>query len=122
MNDITIKDAYALPFINELISSVHEAKFFSAIDLFSGYHQISMNPDDIEKTAFTTKFDNYNFKMISFGLTNAPASFKREMNRILLPLIGKYLFVYIDDIVVYSKSLEEPIQHLENLFKILRKF
>lgn len=81
-----------------------------------------MNQKDIEKTAFTTKYGNYNFKVMSFGLTNAPASFQREMNRILLPLIGKCLFVYIDDIVVYSKTLEEHIYHLKLLFKILRKY
>ena len=71
LNDITIKDSYALPFIDELISSVRGAKIFSALDLYSGYHQIPMNPDDIEKTSFTTKFGNYNFKVMPFGLTNA---------------------------------------------------
>ena len=122
LNDITIKDSYALPFIDELISSVRGAKIFSALDLYSGYHQIPMNPNDIEKTSFTTKFGNYNFKVMPFGLTNAPATFQREMNRILLPLIGNCLFVYIDDIVVYSKSVEEHLEHLKQVFEIFSKY
>ena len=122
LNEITIKDSYALPFIDELVSSVKGAKIFSALDLYSGYHQIPMNPTDIEKTSFTTKFGNYNFKVMPFGLTNAPATFQREMNRILLPLIGNCLFVYIDDIVIYSKSLEEHLQHLTEVFKIFEKY
>ena len=122
LNDITVKDSYALPFIDELISSVRGAKIFSALDLFSGYHQIPMNKKDIEKTSFTTKFGNYNFLVMPFGLTNAPASFQREMNRILLPLIGECLFVYIDDIVVYSKNIKEHIQHLKKVFNIFTKY
>jgi len=115
LNEITIKDAYALPFIDELLESVHGAKFFSALDLFHGYHQIPMDPKDIEKTAFTTKFGNYNFLVMPFGLTNAPASFQREMNRILMPLIGKCLFVYMDDILVYSPTFEQHIKDLDFL-------
>ena len=78
LNQIIIKDAYALPFIDELLESVHGARFFSAIDLFSGFHQIPMNPKDVEKTAFTTKFGNFNFLVMPFGLTNAPATFQRD--------------------------------------------
>ena len=122
LNEITYKDAYAIPYMEELLYSVCGAIIFSAIDLFAGYHQIPMNPDDIEKTSFTTKFGNYNFKVMPFGLTNAPATFQREMNRILLPLIGKCLFVYIDDIVVYSRSLEEHLYHLKQVFDIFSKY
>ena len=122
LNEITIKDAYALPFIDELLESVHGAKIFSALDLFSGYHQIPMDPKDVEKTAFTTKFGNYNFVVMPFGLTNAPASFQREMNRILIPLIGKCLFVYMDDILVYSPTFEQHLKDLESVFQILRKY
>jgi len=117
LNNITIKDSYALPFIDELISSVK-----GALDLFSGYHQIPMNKNDVEKTAFTTKFGNYNFLVMPFGLTNAPASFQREMNRILLPLIGECLFVCIDDIVVCSKSIKDHIEHLKQVFEIFSKY
>jgi len=122
LNEITIKDAYALPFIDELLESVHGATIFSALDLFSGYHQIPMNSKDIEKTAFTTKFGNYNFNVMPFGLTNAPASFQREMNRILMPLIGKCLFVYMDDILVYSSSFEQHLKDLKSVFSIFREF
>ena len=122
LNNITIKDSYALPYIDELITSVKGAKIFSALDLFSGYHQIPMNEKDVEKTAFTTKYGNYNFLVMPFGLANAPASFQREMNRILLPLIGECLFVYIDDIVVYSKNLEDHIKHLKKVFEIFTKY
>ena len=122
LNEITIKDSYALPFIDELIYSVNGATVFSALDLYSGYHQIPMNPEDIEKTAFTTKFGNYNFKVMPFGLTNAPATFQREMNRILLPLIGKCLFVYLDDIVIYSRTLDEHLKHLKLAFEIFSKY
>jgi len=122
LNQVTIKDAYALPFIDELLESVHGAKYFSALDLFSGYHQIPMDPKDIEKTSFTTKFGNYNFLVMPFGLTNAPASFQREMNRILMPLIVKCLFVYMDDILVYSPTLEQHLKDLEKVFFIMRKY
>jgi len=121
LNEVTVKDAYALPFIDELLESVHGAKIFSALDLFLGYHQIPMDPKDIEKTAFTTKFGNYNFVVMPFELTNAPASFQREMNRILMPLIGQCLFVYMDDILVYSPSYNQHIKDLEKVFSILRK-
>ena len=121
LNEITIKDAYALPFIDELLESVHGAHVFSALDLFSGYHQITMNPEDVDKTSFTTKFGNYSFVVMPFGLTNAPASFQREMNRILMPLIGKCVFVYLDDIVVYSPTFEQHLIDLKHVFTILRE-
>jgi len=88
LNFVTLKDSYAIPFMDELLESVYGVKVFSALDLFSGYHQIPMAKEDIEKTAFTTKFGNYNFVVMPFGLTNAPATFQREMNRIFMPLIG----------------------------------
>jgi len=93
LNDVTIKDSYALPFIDELLESVHGATVFSTIDLFSGYHQITMNKKDIEKTAFTTKYRNYNFLVMPFALTNAPTWFQREMNRILILLISVCIFL-----------------------------
>jgi len=81
-----------------------------------------MNEKDIEKTAFTTKYGNYNFLVMPFGLTNAPASFQREMNRILMPLIGVCIFVYMDDILVYSPNMDQHLKDLEKVFSILRKY
>ena len=120
LNFATLKDSYAIPFMDELIESVYGAKIFSALDLFAGYHQIPMAKEDIEKTAFTTKFGNYNFVVMPFGLTNAPATFQREMNRIFMPLIGKCLFVYLD-ILVYSPSVEQHLIDLRKVFTILRE-
>jgi len=122
LTKLLLKDPYALPFIDELLESVHGATIFSALDLFSGYHQIPMNPDEFEKTSFTAKLGNYCFKVMPFGLTNAPASFQREMNRILMSLIGKCLFVYMGDILVYSPTFEQHLIDLVNVFSILRKY
>ena len=101
LNELTIKDSYAIPYIEEILFSVGgDIKSISTIDLFSGYHQIPMKDEDVEKTSFTTMFGNFNFVVMPFGLTNAPATFQREMNRIFFPLIGKCMFVYLDNLVI----------------------
>ena len=122
LNEMTIKDAYALPFIEEILYSIGgEIEAISTIDLFSGYHQIPMKEEDIEKTGFTTMFGNYNFVVMPFGLTNAPATFQREMNRIFFPLIGKCMFVYLDDLVIFSKSREQHMKDLGSVFRIIQE-
>jgi len=122
LNDITEKDAYPLPYIEEILYSVgNDVKFLSTLDLFSGFHQIPMKKEDRDKTCFTTIYGNYNFKVIPFGLCNAPATFQREMNRIFLPLIGKCMFVYIDDLVIFSCSLEEHLNNLQDIFNIIKE-
>ena len=103
-NDVTIKDAYSLPFIDEIFDGRNGATVFSTLDLYSGYHQIPMHPDSVDITSFTTLFRNFCFKVMPFGLCNAPATFQREMNQILFPLIGKCVYNFIDDILIYSKS------------------
>eukprot|EP00833_Pecoramyces_ruminatium_P008020 jgi/Orpsp1_1/1182052/evm.model.c7180000079679.1 len=89
VNDVTEKDSYSIPYIDEIFDSLHGAKYFTTIDLYSGYHQILMDEESVEITTFTTKYGNYQFKVMPFGLTGAPSTFQREMNRILFPLIGK---------------------------------
>jgi len=122
LNDITIKDAYALPKIREIFDALKDAKIFSSIDLFSGYHQIPMWAEDMEKTSFTTKFGYYYFKVMPFGLTNTPATFQREMNRIFFDLINDCVQIYLDDIIIYSDSFEKHLIYLSKVFNILRKY
>ena len=121
LNNVTIKDSYALPIIDEILFSMgRRVKIFTTIDLFSGFHQIPMNKEDIPKTTFTTMFGNYQFKVMPFGLCNAPGTFQREMNRIFFPLIGVCMFVYIDDLVIFSQSIEDHIQDLKKVFSIIK--
>ena len=89
------------------------------MDLFSGYHQVPMYTEDQDITCFTTLYGNYNFKVMPFGLCNAPATFQREMNRIFFDLIGECVFIYIDDLVVFSPSYEQHIRDLANVFTVL---
>ena len=120
INNLTVKDAYALPMIDDILTYVgNHASILSTIDLFSGYHQIPMLPEDKDKTCFTTIYGNYNFVVMPFGLCNAPATFQREMNRIFFNLIGKCVFIYIDDLIIFSDSLEQHITDLESVFNIL---
>jgi len=121
LNDVTIKDSYGLPVIDEIFDSLQGAQWFTTLDLFSGYHQIPMDPDSIELTSFTTKFGTYNFKVMPFGLCNAPSTFQREMNRVLFDLIGECVFDFIDDILVYSTSITSHIEHLKAVFERLRE-
>ena len=122
LNDLTIKDSYSLPLIDDILSLAGDnIKILSTIDLYSGYHQIPMDTADKDKTAFTTMFGNYNFRVMPFGLCNAPATFQREMNRIFFDLIGDCMFVYIDDLIIFSKSLDEHICHLHKVFTILQE-
>ena len=121
VNEATEKDSYALPYIDEIFDSLQGAKIFTTMDLYSGYHQILMNDESVEITTFTTKFGNYQFKVMPFGLTNAPATFQREMNQILFPLIGVCVYNFIDDILIYSKSVEEHLIHIQQVLEIFRK-
>jgi len=122
LNQYTIKDAYALPRIDDILYSINNnAKVLSTLDLYSGYHQIPMYPDDKDKTCFTTPFGNYNFNVMPFGLCNAPATFQREMNRIFFDLIGRNIFIYIDDVIVFSENMPNHIKDLSEVFGILEK-
>jgi len=119
LNFVTLKNSYVISFMDELLESVYGTKGFFALYRFADYHQIPMARKDTEKTAFITEFGNYNFVVMPFGLTNSPATFQREMNRIFMPLIGKCLFVYLDNILVNSPSVEQYIIDLRKVFTIL---
>jgi len=120
VNSLTEKDAYALPLIDDILSYIGKNKVLSTIDLFSGYHQVPMYSEDKDITCFTTLYGNFNFKVMPFGLCNAPTTFQREMNRIFFNLIGECVFVYIDDLVVFSESYEQHIKDLAKVFSILK--
>lgn len=120
LNEKTIADAYPLPNIADILDQLGDAKYFSVLDLASGFHQIPMAPKDAPKTAFSTPYGHYQFKRMPFGLKNAPATFQRLMDNVLSGLQGNELFVYMDDIVLYAKSLEEHEIKFERLMRRLR--
>ena len=119
VNAITKKDAYPLPLIQDIFDSLQGSKIFSTLDLMSGYWQIPMHPSCIEKTAIATHRGLFQFRRMQFGLVNGPATFQRLMNTILGPYIGKFCMVYLDDIVVFSKTEEEHRDHLNVVLEAL---
>ncbi|XP_033363072.1 uncharacterized protein LOC117241209 [Bombus vosnesenskii] len=121
LNDKTIGDAFPLPNITEILDQLGSAKYFSTFDLASGFHQIRMSQEDAHKTAFSTPYGHFQFKRMPFGLKDAPATFQRLMNSILSGLQGIELFVYLDDIVIYSTSLQEHEIKFNKLMERLRK-
>jgi hypothetical protein len=112
LNAVTIKNKYPLPRIDNLFDQLAGAKVFFKVDLRSGYHQIKIHPKDVTKTAFSTRYGFYEYLVMSFGLTNAPAHFMYLMNSVLMLELDKFVVVFIDDILIYSKSEEEHAQHL----------
>lgn len=120
LNNLTIKNKYPLPRIDELMDRLQGAKYFTKIDLRSGYHQVRIQPDDVSKTAFRTRYGHYEFLVMPFGLTNAPATFMHMMNSILTEHLDTFVIVFLDDILIYSKTLEEHTEHVKQVLQILR--
>ena len=121
LNKLTIKNKYQLPRIDDLLDQLSGAAVFSKIDLRSGYHQILVKPEDVQKTAFRSRYGHYEWVVMSFRVTNEPAIFMDYMNRIFRPYLDQFVVVFIDNILIYSQSRDEHVEHLRVVLGILRE-
>jgi hypothetical protein len=121
LNKVTVKNKYPLPRIDDLFDQLKDAKIFSKMDLRSGYHQVRIKEEDISKTAFRTRYGHYEFTMVPFGLSNAPTVFMCLMNGVFREYLDKFVIVFLDDIIIYSKSKEEHEHHLRMVLQVLRE-
>ncbi|GKD35604.1 putative reverse transcriptase domain-containing protein [Tanacetum coccineum] len=121
LNKLTVKNRYPLPRIDDLFDQLQGSSVYSKIDLRSGYYQLRVRDEDIPKTAFRTRYGHYEFQVMPFGLTNAPVVFMDLMNRVCKPYLDKFVIVFIDDILIYSRNKEEHADHLRIILKLLKK-
>ncbi|KAJ0894123.1 putative nucleotidyltransferase, Ribonuclease H [Helianthus annuus] len=121
LNKITVKNKYPIPLIADLFDQLGNARYFSKLDLRSGYYQVRIAQGDEAKTTCITRYGSYEFLVMPFGLTNAPATFCTLMNKLFHPFLDKFVVVYLDDIVVYSRTLKEHVEHLRQVFQVLRE-
>ena len=122
LNRVTICNQYPLPRIDELFDQLQGSRVYSKIDLRSGYHQLRVQKGDVPKIAFRARYGHYEFLVMPFGLTNAPTAFIDLMNRVFQPYMDRFVIVFIDDILVYSGSLEEHSKHLRTVLQTLREW
>lgn len=122
LNSITVGDAFPMPNINEILDQLGRAKYFSCLDMASGYHQVPLHPRDQEKTAFSTTQGHFEFQRMSFGLKGAPSTFQRLVNRVLMGINGFRAFAYLDDIIVIATSVQEHEERLKEVFDRLRQY
>ncbi|GJU54709.1 putative reverse transcriptase domain-containing protein [Tanacetum coccineum] len=121
LNKLTVKNRYPLPKIDDLFNQLQGLSVYSKIDLRSGYHQLRVRDEDIPKTAFRTRYGHYEFQVMPFGLTNAPAVFMDLMNRVCKPYLDKFVIVFIDDILIYSRNKQGRANHLIKILDLLKK-
>ncbi|GJV45892.1 putative reverse transcriptase domain-containing protein [Tanacetum coccineum] len=121
LNKLTVKNRYPFLRIDDLFDQLQRSRVYSKIDLRSGYHQLRVREEDILKTAFRTRYGHYEFQVMPFGLTNAPEVFMDLMNRVCKPYLDKFMIIFIDDILIYSKSKEEHAEHLKLILELLKK-
>jgi hypothetical protein len=120
LNEITMKNKYPLPRIEDLFDQMKGASIFSKIDLRSGYHQLKIQESDIPKTVFRTQYGLYEYTVMSFGLKNAPAYFMYLMNKVFMEYLDRFIVVFIDDILIFSKTMDEHEEHLRLVLEKLR--
>ena len=120
LNSITIKDAFPLPRIDEIFDQLYDATYYTKFDFKSGYFQVPLSEEDRPKTAFSTRDNHYQFTVLPQGITNGPATFQRVINHVLGPTRWKYALAYIDDVIIYSKTFEDHLIHLNDICRILR--
>ena len=120
LNSITIKDAFPLPRIDEIFDQLYDATYYTKFDFKSGYFQVSLSEEDRPKTAFSTRDSHYQFTVLPQRITNGPATFQRVINHVLGPTQSKYALAYIDDVIIYSKTFEDHLIHLNDICRILR--
>ena len=121
LNKVTVKNRYPLPLISEIMDRVNGAKWFSKFDLKDAYHRIRIRPGDEWKTAFRTRYGHFEYLVVPFGLTNAPAAFQAYINHVLRGLVDDFCIVYLDDILIFSKTEEEHTDHLQQICERLRQ-
>ena len=121
LNSVTIRNAMALPRVDDLLDMLGGCKYFTGFDLRQAYHQVQLHPNDVPKTAFRTPFGHFQFRTLCFGLTNAPATFQGVMNKIFAPYLNKFMVVYLDDICIFSKTYDEHMQHIKLVLDVLQE-
>jgi hypothetical protein len=121
LNELTVRDEFPLPRIDAIFDKLRKAKYFSALDLNMAYHQVRLEKESQACTAFTCEEGHYEFKVMTFGFTNAPPAFQRMMTQYLRDFLGKFVEVYLDDIFIYSRTWEEHLQHIRAVLQRLRE-